>query len=645
MCGIAGLLRFDGRPIDPAVLDAMTDVLAHRGPDGRGTYIDGELGLGHRRLAIIDLSEDGAQPMPNEDQTIWVVLNGEIYNFPQLREELLGKGHRFRSHTDTEVLVHLYEEHGDDMVARLRGMFAFALWDTAKRRLLIARDRFGQKPLFYRLDHQGIHFASETKGIFADREVPRAADPLALHLYLTYGYVPAPYSAFTGVRKLEPGSLMTVEASGKTTQRPYWTFPIQPKRRVSSKREEAALEEELIERIDEATKLRMISDVPLGGFLSGGVDSSAIVASMVRAGGGEKVRTFAIGFNEKAYDERPFAREVAHHLGTDHTELVLTPDNFVPLEQIAWHYGEPFADASALPTFALSKLAREQVTVALSGDAGDELFLGYGRYLGTRIEEGVRQVPAPLRRLARNHAALGVLSQAGKPKLAGQLAHSAYNRHMSQADLYLSRLELVTPAVKEQLYTPGFRFATRGMDARELVRSAIESSQGETLVERCGHADAMTYLPDDILVKVDIASMAFALECRSPFLDHELAEFVGTLPARLKMRRLEGKRILKRAIQSQVPPSVVSRSKQGFGVPLEHWFRGGLDELLRERLLAPEARQRGLFEPSAVERLVNEHTSGEQDHRNALFPLLMLESWYSECLERDPQEGQSATGI
>jgi asparagine synthase (glutamine-hydrolysing) len=641
MCGIAGLLRFDGRPVDPAVLDSMTDVLTHRGPDGRGTYIDGELGLGHRRLSIIDLSDDGAQPMPNEDETVWVVLNGEIYNFPQLREELLGKGHRFRSHTDTEVLVHLYEEHGDEMVSRLRGMFAFALWDTKKRRLLIARDRFGQKPLFYRLDHLGIHFASETKGIFADPEVPRAADPLALHLYLTYGYVPAPYSAFTGVRKLAPGTLLTVEASGKTQQRPYWTFPIQPKRQVSSKREEAALEEELIARIDEATKLRMISDVPLGGFLSGGVDSSAIVAAMVRAGG-EKVRTFAIGFHEKAYDERAYAREVANHLGTDHTELVLTPDNFVPLEQIAWHYGEPFADPSALPTFALSKLAREQVTVALSGDAGDELFLGYGRYLGTRLEEGVRQAPAPLRRLARSHSMLGVLSRAGQPKLAGELAHSAYNRKLSQADLYLTRLELLTSSVKDELYSPGFRFATRGMDARELVRGAIQGSGGETLVERCGHADALTYLPDDILVKVDIASMAFALECRSPFLDHELAEFVGTLPARLKMKRLEGKRILKRAIQDQVPPSVISRSKQGFGVPLEHWFRGKLDTLLRERLLAPEARQRGLFEPSVVERYVEEHTSGLRDHRNALFPLLMLESWYAECLERDPLEGQPA---
>jgi asparagine synthase (glutamine-hydrolysing) len=634
MCGIAGILHFEPqRAVSRAVLDAMTDSLAHRGPDGRGTHVDGSLGLGHRRLAILDLSDDGLQPMPNEDERVWVVLNGEIYNFQSLRQELEAKGHTFRSRTDTEVLVHLYEEHGEDMVRRLRGMFAFALWDADQRRLLLARDRFGQKPLYYRLDDRGLHFASELRGILADPSLPRAPEPTALHLYLTYGYVPAPWTAFSGIKKLPPATILTVAADGRHAQRPYWSLGLSPKRPVQSAREEQALQEELLERIDEATRLRMVSDVPLGAFLSGGVDSSAIVASMCAAGA-SSVRTFSIGFEEPSYDERAYAREVAQHLGTEHTELVLTPDNFAPLERVVRHYGEPFADPSALPTFAVSELAREHVTVALTGDAGDELFLGYGRYLGSRVDERVRTAPSPLRLLARNPIALGLLSHGGAPELAGQLTHDAQHKHLPPGDLYATRLEMLTPELKQELYAESFAYSVRGIEARALVRQAVERSDGETFVERCAHADVQTYLPGDILTKVDIASMAYGLECRSPFLDHELAEFVASLPSRLKHRRLVGKRILKEAIRTRVPRSAIERRKQGFGVPLEHWFRGRLTLLLRERLLSPEAKGRGIFQPPVVERLIEEHAQGRRDHRNALFPLLMLETWFQECVER-----------
>ena len=634
MCGITGVLHFTpDRNADEAVLKQMTDRLAHRGPDGAGLHLDGPLGLGHRRLSIIDLSDDGRQPMSNEDGSIWVVLNGEIYDHMRLRDELIGKGHTFRSHTDTEVLVHLYEEEGEAMLARLRGMFAFALWDGRAGRLLIARDRFGQKPLYYQLDQRGLRFSSTLMSLLADPEVPRAPDPLGIHLYLNYGYVPAPHTAFSGINKLPPGFTLSVERSGRSRLERYWRYSLGPKFQVPDKAAEQRLEEELLERIDEATRLRMVADVPLGAFLSGGVDSSAIVASMVAAAQGP-VRTYSIGFEEAEYDERIYAAEVARHLGTEHTDLVLQPDTATTLEEIAWHYGEPFADPSALPTFAVSKLARQHVTVALSGDAGDELFLGYHRYTSLRKDELVRSSPRPLRDLARNRIALGLLSRGGATDLAAQLAHSSYfPLGTDPVDLYCTRLELCNEVIRGKLYAPGMAYATRGLDPRALIRGQVAASEGETLVERCAHADALTYLPDDILVKVDVASMAFGLECRSPFLDHHLAEFAGRLPARLKMRRLVGKRILKRAISARVPRRVLERRKMGFGVPLEHWFRGGFSQLLRDRLLSPEARSRGLFQQETVERLIKDHCEGVQDQRNALYPLLMLETWFQTCVD------------
>ncbi len=641
MCGIAGLLHFDGRPVDPALLDRMTDVLAHRGPDGRGTHIDGPLGLGHRRLAIIDLTPDGAQPMCNEDGGVWVVLNGEIYNFQALRAELEGKGHRFRSRSDTEVLVHLWEEEGPRLVERLRGMFAFALWDARARRLLLARDRFGKKPLYYRLDAASLRFGSEVKAILEDPAVPREPDLPALWDYLTYGYVPAPGTAFAGVRKLEPGHVLVVEADGRSRLSRYWALPMSPKRRLATRAEEDRAIEELLGELDEATRLRMIADVPLGAFLSGGLDSSSVVASMcaVTPPGGPRVRTFSIGFDEPAWDERAYADLVARKLGTAHETLVLRPDGVVDLDRIAWHYGEPFADSSCLPTFAVSKLARQRVTVALSGDGGDELFVGYRRYVGTHLDERLRGAPGFVRRAAYDRYLIHLLHQVPWLRtIGGELAHGRWLGDLPLADRYLTRIELLGRALKAELAGPALRSLVGTRDSADLVRRLIAASPGEAPAERCAHADVTTYLPDDILVKVDVASMAYGLETRCPLLDHVLAERVAVLPYRLKMRRLDTKLALKRAAGHRLPPEILTRPKAGFGVPIEAWFRGGVRGLLEERLLdAPRVVARGLIDEAGLRRLIDEHVGGARNHVNALFPLLMLETWLRQWI--DPPAG------
>ena len=621
MCGIAGLLYFDrARAVDPGLLDRMTDVLAHRGPDGRGTHLDGPLGLGHRRLAIIDLSPDGAQPMSNEDGTVWVVLNGEIYNFQELRAQLLAKGHRFASKSDTEVLVHGWEEWGEKLVERLRGMFAFAIWDGRARRLFLARDRFGKKPLFYRLTPEGIWFGSEAKAILQDPEVARVPDRLAIHEYLTYGYVPGTRSAFEGIGKLPPAHVLTVEQDGRQRLASYWSLRLAPKHEAmgAGPGDLARAAERVRELLDEATRLRLMSDVPLGAFLSGGVDSSAVVAAMCQGAprGPAGVRTFAIGFSEPDYDESGYAERVARHLGTDHRLLTLTPEGAPGLTRIAWHYGEPFADASCIPTFAVSALAR--------------------RHVGTRMRERLQEAPGAVRWLAQNRLLIEGLRRAGRTALAAELAHERWHAALPPSDLYLTRLEQVTPEQKAALYTDSLLLLTRARDARERVRLAIAASPGETFTERCAHADALTYLPDDILVKVDVATMAHGLEARAPLLDHVLAEYVARLPFALKMQRLETKRALKEAIRPRVPAEVLTRQKMGFGVPLEHWFRGGFGRLLRDVLLDPRALGRGLFRPEAVERLVEDHVARRADNQNPLFNLLMLELWFRLWIDPAP---------
>jgi asparagine synthase (glutamine-hydrolysing) len=635
MCGIAGLLYFDrDRRVDPALLDRATDAIAHRGPDGRGVHLEGNVGLGHRRLAIIDTSDAASQPFSNEDGTIWIVFNGEIYNFQEFTDELKAKGHRFKSRSDTEVIVHLYEELGERVVERLRGMFAFAIWDGRRRTLLLARDRVGKKPLYYKLDREALRFGSEIKAILEDPAVVREPDPVALDRYLTYGYVPGPLTAFKGIAKLPPGHTLLVREDGRSELRRYWELRCGPKRRVETERDERAVEDDLLATLDEATRLRMISDVPLGAFLSGGVDSSAVVASMRKVSGAELVRTFSIGFEEKEYDESEYAATVARHLSTTHEALTLRPpeDTASLLGKIAWHYGEPFADPSCVPTFAVSKLARARVTVALSGDGGDELFLGYGRYKGTALEAELENRPLA-RALGTSRAGLWALTKLGRRELANHLGHARVNRLAGELR-YLPKVEHLSTEKKRLVCTPGFleQIAPAG-DAREIVLQRIRSSEGETLVERVAHADFTTYLPDDILVKVDVASMAFGLETRAPLLDHKLAELVATLPARLKMRGLETKSILKRALAPRLPREILHRRKMGFGVPLEHWFRGALSSLLEETLLARRALERGVLEERGVRQLLDEHRRGT-DWQYLLFNLLMLELWFRTWIDQ-----------
>ena len=634
MCGITGLLYFDrDRKVDPGLLDRATDAIAHRGPDGRGVHLDGNVGLGHRRLAIIDTTDAASQPFSNEDGTVWIVFNGEIYNFQEFTDELKGKGHRFKSRSDTEVIVHLYEEMGERVVERLRGMFAIAIWDSRKRQLLLARDRVGKKPLYYRLDERAIRFGSEIKAILEDPTVPREPDPVALDRYLTYGYVPGPLTAFKGIQKLPPGSTLLVKEDGRHELRRYWQLSYGPKRRVESEADERKVEEEMLGVLDEATRLRMISDVPLGAFLSGGVDSSAVVASMRKVAGGSQVRTFSIGFDEKDYDESAYAATVARHLSTTHESLTLRPpvDTTKLLEKIAWHYGEPFADSSCVPTFAVSQLARARVTVALSGDGGDELFLGYGRYKATALEEKLDR-SALLETLGTSRVGLYALLKLGKRELANMLGHARSNPLRGELR-YLPKVEHFSPERKRLVCTKGFldKVAPAG-DARELVLQKIKASAGETLVERVAHADWETYLPDDILVKVDVASMAYALETRAPLLDHKLAELVAALPARLKMDGLTTKAFLKRALAPRLPHEILHRRKMGFGVPLEHWFRGSLAPLLEETLLSRRSLERGVLDEKGVRAMIDEHKRGT-DWQYPLFNLLMLELWYRTWID------------
>ncbi len=635
MCGIAGVFHFAAdQPVDRALLDRATDVLAHRGPDGRGTHVDGSVGLGHRRLAIIDTTDAAAQPLSNEDGTVWIVFNGEIYNFESLKEDLVKKGHRFRSRSDTETIVHLYEEMGERCVERLRGMFALAIWDARREELFLARDRVGKKPLYVWRTDETLRFGSEIKSILEDPSVPREPDPRALDLYLTYGYVPSPFTAFKGIEKLPPAHTLTIGRDGEPRLRRYWELRMSPKRRVETASDAAKVEEEILETLDEATRLRMISDVPLGAFLSGGVDSSAVVASMKRAGSGP-VRTFAIGFDEKAYDESAYARLVAQHVGTDHTELTLRPDSLDGIERLAWHYGEPFADPSLLPTSAVSKLARSRVTVALSGDGGDEVFLGYERYAGMNLEEGLERLPRLLRDVMYLRPWAPVLNMLGigrSMRLGDHLGFARWRRGAPIWDRYFPALEVTAPRVKERLWSDGFARSLGGHDAREWLRARIRASDGETWTEKCAHADFTTYLPDDICVKVDVASMAYGLETRAPLLDHVLVEKVARLPFALKMKGLRGKLALKKALRARLPRTTLDRRKMGFGVPIDHWFRGGFAKLLEDVLLDPRARERGVFEPKGVRALIEEHrTRGGQ--QNVLFALLMMELWWKRFVD------------
>jgi len=636
VCGIAGLLLEDPScAAQAAELQAMVAALTHRGPDGEGIELDGPLGLGHRRLSIIDLSEAGRQPLANEDRSLLLVCNGEIYNHRELRRELEGRGHEFRSLSDNEVILHLYEDEGESAVKRLNGMFAFALWDGRRRRLVLARDRVGQKPLHYREDADAFRFASEPFALHAAPGVRREPNRRAIHDFLALGYVPAPRSAFAGARKLLPGHLLIKESGRPARIERYWSHSYLPKFAADSAAQRSALAEDLRTRLGASVRRRMMSDVPLGAFLSGGVDSSAIVAFMAehaRREGASPPRSFSIGFSDQSFDERAHARLVADHVGAKHLDEEVSPDALQVLSSLTRKLGEPFADSSVIPTWYLCRLARRHVTVALSGDGGDELFGGYMRYVANDIAALYQRLPKFIRRRAIKPLVAALPERRGRDDPLQRLKRfiGAFESDPHRRGLSWSRL---LPAARiPELYSEEMAADLLDADPLEIPLAHHHAADAEELNDRALHADLSSYLPDDILVKVDIASMSLGLECRAPFLDPDLVEFAARLPLTEKVRLFQTKRLLKRAMTAKLPASILKRPKKGFAVPLGSWLRGPLSGWLKQTLLAPDARSAAYLRPEGVARLLAEfHAGARLEH--LLWALTSLELWLQE-LER-----------
>lgn len=633
MCGIAGVLDTRGRPADPAVLRRMCDRLSHRGPDAEGFHARGPVGLGHRRLSIIDLA-GGAQPLANEDGSVWVTFNGEVYNFGELRGPLEAAGHRFATHSDTEVIVHAYEEYGERCVDHFRGMFAFAVWDARRRRLFLARDRLGKKPLFYTVADGQFVFASELQGLLAHPAVRREVDPTAVDDYLTYGYVPAPKSAFRGVFKLPPAHTLTLDLSaGGEPAIPkvarYWRLAYEPKPEV----DEREAVEELARVLTEAVRLRMVADVPLGALLSGGVDSGVVVALMSGLSA-RPVKTFSIGFDERAFDELPQARLVAERYRTDHHELVVRADALEILPTLVRHYGEPYADSSAVPSYYVSQLTRRHVTVALNGDGGDECFGGYERYLGMLVADRYRRLPWLVRRGVIEPAAALIPDSLPRRNRLRQAKRFLDGAARGPVERYTRWVSYFGPERKRTLYAPGFAAAVARHDAPAWLAGLFAEAAGvaATPLDRVLAVDVRSYLPEDLLVKMDVASMANSLEARSPFLDHRVMEFAARLPARLKVRGRTQKYLLRRLAGRLLPAANLGRRKMGFGVPVGEWMRGRLRPLVEDTVLSARAAARGYFRAEEVSRLCREHFGGK-DHSSQLWALLWLELWHREVVD------------
>jgi asparagine synthase (glutamine-hydrolysing) len=640
MCGICGLILTRPRALEvgsvEGIVRRMASALSHRGPDEEGFRLLGGgdisahrplVALGHRRLSIIDL-EGGHQPISNEDGSVWTVYNGEVYNFPLLREELAGRGHVLRTRCDTECLVHLYEELRADLVERLMGMFAFAVWDERRMVLTLARDRLGQKPLYYVHDEaRGLFaFASELKALLEIPGLDRTIAPDAVCLYLTLLYVPHPLAILRSVRKLPPAHTLTFDcAAGRVDVRRYW----RPRFTPDPAPDAAALKRDVLETLSDATRLRLISDVPLGAFLSGGVDSSIVVSLMSRLSS-SPVRTFSIGFDSPEYDETHYARLVARHCRTEHTEEVVRPKALEVLPKLAWHYDEPFGDSSAVPTYCVSQAARRHVKVVLTGDGGDECFGGYPRYFASWRED------VPMRRALRLIGSLPIWEMLpGGPASrfpTARLKRFARSLRQSPEEAYLSRIGVFSEVFKDAVLAEDFREATRHCEPLEFLRQYYREAPHGGFVHRTMYVDLMTYLPCDLLVKVDIASMAHGLEARSPFLDHRVAELAGRIPVEMKLRAgpqgVEGKCILKEAFAELLPGPVLTRGKMGFGVPIVQWFRGELKGMLHDVLLSRRALERGYFRGAALRDMIERHTSGRADFGTHLWVLLMLELWH-----------------
>lgn len=644
MCGISGFFAIHERAVredaEAIVLNQIA-TLRYRGPDAQAAHVGPGLGLGHARLSIIDISTSANQPMFDASGNVCLVFNGEIYNFQEIREELERKGTRFRTHSDTEVIVEGYATWGIDVVHRLRGMFALAIYDARRDRLVLLRDRVGKKPLYYTVHNGTLVFASEIKGVLRYPGVPREADYHAIHEYLTFQYVPSPMTAFRGISKLPPGHLLIAERYREPVVRRY--YDALPKPSQTHARPIEVLRKELVEQLREATALRMIADVPIGAFLSGGVDSSSVVA-MMSLSSQTPVRTFTIGFDEQVYDERPFARMVAERYRTNHYEEIVRPDGLAVINDIVYHYGEPYADSSAVPTYYVSKIARQHVTVALNGDGGDESFLGYPRYLRCRDyqEPGSGSLlPRSLRRRIQQMARMlpsgldpyGLVRQA---KRAADLMYEPRSRYYEVSIAYFSE------AAKTQLYAGDMR---RFLQYSALSRLDRYLDQAKNFALGAAWADVHNYLPDDLLIKVDVASMAHSLEARSPLLDQKLMEWAATIPEEQRFEGSEPKSLFKQAMEPYLPHELLYRPKMGFGVPIDLWLRADMRDFAYDVLLGATARQRGLFDPNYVRQLLDNHMAG-QNWAYWIWALLMLELWFRMWIDtEDPFADPTAQRI
>jgi asparagine synthase (glutamine-hydrolysing) len=624
MCGIAGIVNTElGARQDVETIRLMCNAIVHRGPDDEGFYVREGAGLGMRRLSIIDLA-GGHQPIHNEDRNVWVVYNGEIYNFLELRRDLESRGHRFYTRSDTEVIVHLYEEFGAECVRKLRGMFAIALWDERRKTLLLARDRLGKKPLHYALHNGNLYFGSEIKSLLAVAPELADVDREAMLSYFQFGYIPDPLTAFRTIRKLPSGHLLEFEA-GQIRERSYWDLPRYGTFDPGSEHE---CLDELERRLEEAVRIRLISDVPLGALLSGGVDSSIIVALMARANSGS-VKTFSIGFPNEDFSETAHARAVAERFGTNHNEFIVDPDLIETLEKLTHMLEEPFADSSILPTYHVSRLARQHVTVALSGDGGDELYGGYDRYQINLHRDAFRRIPAWLGRAYRNYAYPHL--PAGTPG-----KKFAYNISLGTRDRYIDSVSYLPPDLRERaIFSSDFLdFAAAHPSPAELFRNYYDRAPANDGLSRMQYLDTKTYLPADVLTKVDRMSMATSLEVRCPLLDHEFVEWSASLAPHWKIRMGQSKYALKKlAERLGVPSQTINRPKQGFAMPLVHWFRKELKSGIGHILLEPRSLARGYFNPSGVRAMLEEHWQGRRDNSGSLWILLMFELWHRNYLE------------
>lgn len=619
MCGICGVTYFDReRNVLEHLVKSMCDVIRHRGPDDEGWITKGNYGIGMRRLSIIDLFT-GRQPISNEDGSIWIVFNGEIYNHVELRNKLIKKGHKFQTKCDTEVIVHAYEEYGEECPKKLNGMFGFAILDLKKQILFLARDRLGIKPLYYYHDSKKFAFGSELKSILQVPNIPREVDLRALDLFLTFEYIPSPYSIFQGIRKLPPGHSLTLK-DGRINIREYWDLDFEEKEIP-----EDELCEQLLELFQDAVKIRLMSDVPLGAFLSGGIDSSAIVAMMSRVMD-RPVKTFSIGFKEDTYNESHYAQQIANHFNTEHHVEIIEPNALELAEKLVGFLDEPFGDFSIFPTYLVSKMARKHVTVSLSGDGGDELFAGYDTYIANKAGRAYERLP----RLLRNamHPILSRIPPTEKKKGLINRAKRFVEGMELPADLEHTRwMIFLQEGEKNKLYSDDLQDTLNGSDSFEFIRNYFNRVNTSDPLNRQLYVDIKSYLVDNILVKVDRMSMATSLETRVPFLDHRFVEFSATIPSRLKLQGKNTKYLFKKAMGDVLPPQILNRSKEGFSIPIKNWLKEDLKPLMLEVLDQQKIKREGFFNTNYVEQLKKEHLSGKENHSHRLWSMMVFGIW------------------